>query len=661
MVRVWHIDPATEVEGVFRINGSEKRMKELKQQFDTPPEYGKDIDWEGYNVHDAATLLRRFLNLMPEPIIPVDRYSDFCSVLAKPNVDENEAIASYRKLITSCPHATQYLLLYILDLLAVFERMSEVNLMTANNLAIIFQPGMLSHPSLSSKEEHHIAVQVVEFLIIHQDHFVLALSAPPPEDTPPEELAKPSSKPLGDRYLLVPSDSDEDLGEMEAHVGGGAMLGRNANTTNSRKKERRVKRERQSNTHEQDSSIHSTHNRRAPRPKPIQSLDSPKDGRKRANSHSDAHESAVNPRHVLDAGPSTAPRTQPASQSPVKQQHLMPPTAHLRPKLGQRSASATSWIETVPALGSPKIRASPLSKPLDTSESHAPVQLSSTNSSPLSLRDAPNLAQRSLSSQGETRSPGNLWSSLPTGMATGVRDLPDAAPHAPLESSAASPTRAPTPPAKEPGLAPTPPEKDVPPLQTESEARASVTSSSTVPTEPSEDSNGSTVAPEMGSLSLPATTLDPTTTDQETQKLAPVATLPTLSPNTTVGGKQASSSTSESDEVLTPAAALEHAWSASMEHNTPSDPARDVPVSTTLPSAYPIDPRLAPLGPIVGAHGAPHASPVDTRAVDDVQLHAAAPIPYATTTVTSRTSSLVSPALRHAKVTHTISGRHPVH
>lgn len=56
---------ATEVEGVFRIAGSQKRMRELQEVFDTPPKYGKQLEWERYSVHDAASVLRRYLNQMP--------------------------------------------------------------------------------------------------------------------------------------------------------------------------------------------------------------------------------------------------------------------------------------------------------------------------------------------------------------------------------------------------------------------------------------------------------------------------------------------------------------------------------------------------------------------------------------------------------------------
>jgi hypothetical protein len=68
---------ATDVEGIFRVSGSAKRIKELQAFFDSPPTYGKALDWDGFNVHDAANVFRRYINHLPEPIIPHDYYFAF--------------------------------------------------------------------------------------------------------------------------------------------------------------------------------------------------------------------------------------------------------------------------------------------------------------------------------------------------------------------------------------------------------------------------------------------------------------------------------------------------------------------------------------------------------------------------------------------------------
>ena len=227
---------ATEVEGVFRIAGSQKRMKELQETFDSPPRYGKSVDWSKYSVHDAASVLRRYFNHMPEPIVPHDLYTEFRNIRAKENFDKEGAIKTYRLLISSMPSASQYLLLYVLDLLAVFARKSDKNLMPSSNLAVIFQPGMFSHPSHElSPGEHKLAVQVLEFLIDHQDNFVLGMTPQPTSQLAQDELTA-VSKPITDEDVMVPSDSDEEQGELQVHEGGGARLMRSRTTKPKSKK-----------------------------------------------------------------------------------------------------------------------------------------------------------------------------------------------------------------------------------------------------------------------------------------------------------------------------------------------------------------------------------------------------------------------------------------
>ncbi|KZT29820.1 Rho GTPase activation protein [Neolentinus lepideus HHB14362 ss-1] len=210
---------ATEVEGTFRVNGSNKRMRELQAIFETPPRYGKNLDWvnEHYTTHDVASVFRRYLTQMPEPVIPHDMYHDFRDALAKKPVNTEEVIAKYKQLIRQMPRANQYLLLYVLDLLSVFARKSEKNLMTAQNLAVIFRPGLINHPDHElSPKEHQLSQDVLEFLIAHQDWFILDIP-PPPDSTSPGAPKSPHS--LDDDIGVVPSSDDD-----QSYVGGGWRL-----------------------------------------------------------------------------------------------------------------------------------------------------------------------------------------------------------------------------------------------------------------------------------------------------------------------------------------------------------------------------------------------------------------------------------------------------
>ncbi|KAF5326787.1 hypothetical protein D9619_004210 [Psilocybe cf. subviscida] len=172
---------ATEIPGTFRVNGSNKRMRHLQAAFETPPRYGKSLDWkaEAYTTHDVASVFRRYLTQMPEPVIPHEMYHDFRDALAKKPYNQDEVILTYKAVIRRMPRSNQYLLLYVLDLLSVFARKAEKNLMTATNLAVIFRPGIISHPSHEmSPQEHSLSQQVLEFLIAHQDWFMLDIIPP---------------------------------------------------------------------------------------------------------------------------------------------------------------------------------------------------------------------------------------------------------------------------------------------------------------------------------------------------------------------------------------------------------------------------------------------------------------------------------------------------
>jgi GTPase-activating protein SAC7 len=183
---------ATDVEGIFRLAGSEKRIKELRSAFDSPDRYGKGLDWTGYTVHDAANILRRYFNQLPEPIIPLDFYERFREPLRNhqaqavgsieaqsPSVgdfDHEAAIKAYQSLITELPPLNRQLLLYILDLLAVFASKSDLNKMTTPNLAAIFQPGILRHPQHDmAPQEYRLSQDVLIFLIENQDSFLIGM------------------------------------------------------------------------------------------------------------------------------------------------------------------------------------------------------------------------------------------------------------------------------------------------------------------------------------------------------------------------------------------------------------------------------------------------------------------------------------------------------
>ncbi|KAJ2594532.1 GTPase activating protein (GAP) for Rho1p [Coemansia sp. RSA 1804] len=146
-----------------------KRVQRLQDEFNTPPLYGRHVEWAGYTLHDAATILRRYLISLPESVISVEHYSAFLEKLAESLPDDVKA-RDYGALIATLTPEARNTLLYILELLSVFARSknSSKTLMNASNLAAVLQPCLLVHPGhVADPQEYGKAKDVVEFLIAH--------------------------------------------------------------------------------------------------------------------------------------------------------------------------------------------------------------------------------------------------------------------------------------------------------------------------------------------------------------------------------------------------------------------------------------------------------------------------------------------------------------
>lgn len=176
---------AVDVENIFATGSSPLRLQELQLIFDNPPRYGKGLDWTSYTVHDAANVLLRYLLQLPEPVIPLAFYARFRDPLASlhsqalssvNDFDFSTAIQTYETLIREISSLNRQLLLYILDILAVFAARSDGNKMTTPRIAAVFQPGILCHDQhRCSVADQQLSQDVLIFLIDHQDYFLIGM------------------------------------------------------------------------------------------------------------------------------------------------------------------------------------------------------------------------------------------------------------------------------------------------------------------------------------------------------------------------------------------------------------------------------------------------------------------------------------------------------
>jgi hypothetical protein len=87
-------------------------------------------------------------------------------------ISDEEKAMSYQGLLDQLPQDHQYLLLYLLDLLALFVDHKSATRMDASNLASIFTPGILCSSEHTMNPAHYkLSQKVIQFLIEHHEHF----------------------------------------------------------------------------------------------------------------------------------------------------------------------------------------------------------------------------------------------------------------------------------------------------------------------------------------------------------------------------------------------------------------------------------------------------------------------------------------------------------
>ncbi|KAI0146005.1 RhoGAP-domain-containing protein [Hypoxylon sp. NC0597] len=386
-------EKATGVEGIFRLSGSEKRIKELKIQFDSPDRYGKGLVWDGYTVHDAANVLRRYLNDLPEPVVPLDLYEKFRDPLRGytkqavgdtdgsqlvENFNEAEAIEKYQQLIKELPPLNRQLLLYILDLLAVFAAKADENRMTAQNLAAIFQPGMLSHPQHAmAPEEYRLNQCVIIFLIENQDHFLIGMQGTATDEKTKQEIEK------GPPTVVTPATPSRSTGVVRSASNASAGA-------ESVSRDGKIRRNRST------SSRHSLQSNGASTPgSPALT---PNSGLARSNTVPSKKSPHIPSGRFPSRQSSPTVAVAPSSPSPVGSNVTAPPTvAEEVPAAPERSPATSQHLTPMAAGSQPAVRSQErlLGPPSDFV-------------TPLKERNLQSLFQRSPGSDGEKRQPNKL-------------------------------------------------------------------------------------------------------------------------------------------------------------------------------------------------------------------------------------------------------------
>lgn len=124
--------------GIFRRSPNMRIFREIKDSFDN----GDSVDLSTSDIHVSATLLKVFCRRLPTPIFPESLYQEFEPMRRiRSDNERNDFIRN--EILSKIPSPEKMILAEIFHLLHEVSLHSNVNLMTSNNLAIVWAPNLV--------------------------------------------------------------------------------------------------------------------------------------------------------------------------------------------------------------------------------------------------------------------------------------------------------------------------------------------------------------------------------------------------------------------------------------------------------------------------------------------------------------------------------------
>ncbi|ROL44025.1 Rho GTPase-activating protein 18, partial [Anabarilius grahami] len=162
-----------DTEGVLRIPGAATRVKavchELEHKF-----YEGMFPWESLKQHDAASLLKLFIRELPYPLLTVEYFNAFISVLKLPT--KKQQLQALNLLVLLLPEPNRDTLKALMEFFQRVIDRKDRNKMTLNNVAVVMAPNIFMCKGFRSKisEQQEFAMatgtaNIVRLLIRYQN------------------------------------------------------------------------------------------------------------------------------------------------------------------------------------------------------------------------------------------------------------------------------------------------------------------------------------------------------------------------------------------------------------------------------------------------------------------------------------------------------------
>ncbi|XP_026112537.1 rho GTPase-activating protein 20 [Carassius auratus] len=148
-----------ETRGIFRRSANAKNCRILKERMNS----GQSISLHEQSVFVSASLITEFLRKLPGGVLCCELYEDWMEVLQ--TEDQQDRLNRVRILLAQLPEENVTLLCLLFGVLHRIHTHSEVNQMTATNLALCIAPNMLWRSSQISPDKEGQSVLQVATLI----------------------------------------------------------------------------------------------------------------------------------------------------------------------------------------------------------------------------------------------------------------------------------------------------------------------------------------------------------------------------------------------------------------------------------------------------------------------------------------------------------------
>ncbi|XP_047484858.1 rho GTPase-activating protein 8-like isoform X2 [Penaeus chinensis] len=129
---------ALETEGLFRRSGAAAVVKSVQERFNKGEEVNFVLETD---VHIAAVIIKTFLRELEEPLMTFELYDE---VIQFQGLSKSERLISIKQiLLEKLPEDNYLVLKFLVNFLSKVMDRSDLNKMTASNLAVVFGPNLV--------------------------------------------------------------------------------------------------------------------------------------------------------------------------------------------------------------------------------------------------------------------------------------------------------------------------------------------------------------------------------------------------------------------------------------------------------------------------------------------------------------------------------------